>query len=132
MDEKQLRDEVVTLMLAGHETSANALAWTLHLLSIHPDIEQRLYEEIGRAVGDNPATAADLSRIPYLKQVVQESMRILPACFGPLRAAPNSQPNTMDFLSPKNRISGSCLMRFIAIRVYGPSRRVSIPNGFSP
>ena len=46
MNETQLRDEVVTLMLAGHETSANALAWTLHLLGIHPDIEQRLYDEV--------------------------------------------------------------------------------------
>lgn len=78
MDEKQLRDEVVTLMLAGHETSANALAWTLHLLSINPEIEQRLYDEIGKVVGDDAATAADLLNIPYLKQVVQESMRIYP------------------------------------------------------
>ncbi|MGR8947264.1 MAG: cytochrome P450 [Gammaproteobacteria bacterium] len=78
MSETQLRDEVVTLMLAGHETSANALAWTLHLLGIHPEIEQRLYQEIGKVVGDNPATAADLLDMPYLKQVVQESMRVYP------------------------------------------------------
>ncbi len=78
MDETQLRDEVVTLMLAGHETSANALAWTLHLLGEHPEIEQRLYEEIGVAVGDTPASAVDLNNMPYLKQVVQESMRIYP------------------------------------------------------
>lgn len=78
MDETQLRDEVVTLMLAGHETSANALAWTLYLLSIHPEVEDRLFNEIGAAVGDNPATAADLSAMPFLKQVVQESMRIFP------------------------------------------------------
>jgi cytochrome P450 len=78
MDETQLRDEVVTLMLAGHETSANALAWTLHLLGDSPEVEQRLYEEIGAAVGDAPASAADLLNMPYLKQVVQESMRIYP------------------------------------------------------
>ena len=78
MDERQLRDEVVTLMLAGHETSAIAIAWTLHLLATHPDIEARLAEELIAELGDAPARASDLPRVPYLKQVVQESMRMYP------------------------------------------------------
>ena len=78
MDETQMRDEVVTLMLAGHETSANALAWTLYLLASHPDVEAHLTEDLATTLNGAPATAADLTQIPYLKQVVQESMRIYP------------------------------------------------------
>ena len=82
MEETQIRDEVVTLMMAGHETSAVALAWTLYLLSTHPEIEARLAEEPAACLNGAPATAADLPRIPYLKQVVQESMRIFPPVWG--------------------------------------------------
>ena len=78
MDETQMRDEVVTLMLAGHETSANALTWTLYLLDANPAVEARLVEELAAHLNGAPATAADLPRIPYLKQVVQESMRLYP------------------------------------------------------
>ena len=74
--ETQIRDEVVTLMLAGHETSATALTWTLYLLATHPEVEVRLSEDLAAHLNGAPATAADLPRIPYLKQVVQESMRI--------------------------------------------------------
>lgn len=78
MDEKQIRDEVVTLLLAGHETSANALLWTFEQLAQHPDVEARLLEELTRELGGAPATSADLARLPYLKQVVQETMRVRP------------------------------------------------------
>ena len=105
MDEKQLRDEVVTLMLAGHETSANALAWTLHLLSINPDVEQRLYEDIGSVVGDGPASAADLLNIPYLKQVVQESMRLYPPVWAIARRS--EEPGEYNgYYIPKNAYIG--------------------------
>ena len=78
MSEQQIRDEVVTMLLAGHETSSNALAWTFYLLSKHPDVEAQLLEELQRELGGRPAVSADLPRLPYLKQVVQESMRVLP------------------------------------------------------
>ena len=65
MEETQIRDEVVTLMMAGHETSAVALAWTLYLLSTHPEIEARLAAELTAHLSGAPATAADLPRIPY-------------------------------------------------------------------
>lgn len=87
MDEKQVRDEVVTLMLAGHETSAVALAWTVYLLATHPEVEARLVEDLAAHLNGAPATAADLSRIPYLKQVVQESMRLYPPVWAYARRA---------------------------------------------
>jgi len=86
MAERQIRDEVVTLMLAGHETSSTALGWTFLLLAQHPAIEDALVEELTRELGGRPATAADLPRLPYLKQVVQESMRVYPPVWGLSRA----------------------------------------------
>lgn len=91
MDEKQMRDEVVTLMLAGHETSAIALAWTLYLLSTHPDVETRLAESLHAALNGAPAAAGDLPQIPYLKQVVQESMRLYPPVWGYARRAEHAE-----------------------------------------
>ncbi len=91
MDERQMRDEVVTLMLAGHETSANALAWTLYLLGQHPDVETRLTENLATALDGRAATAGDLPRIPYLKQVVQESMRLYPPVWAYARRAEQAE-----------------------------------------
>ena len=78
MSEKQIRDEVVTLLLAGHETSANALLWTFEQIARNPDVEARLLEELRDELQGAPATSADLARLPYLKQVVQETMRLRP------------------------------------------------------
>ncbi|MEQ9059995.1 MAG: cytochrome P450 [Gammaproteobacteria bacterium] len=87
MDEAQMRDEIITLMLAGHETSATALVWTFWQLAQHPDIEQRLVDELGSVLGGRAATSADLAQLPYLKQVVQESMRLYPPVWGIARRA---------------------------------------------
>ena len=82
MDEHQIRDEIITLMLAGHETSATALTWTFYLLARHPEVEQQLLAELGHVLGGRPALSADLPNLPYLKQVVQESMRVYPPVWG--------------------------------------------------
>ena len=85
MDERQIRDEVVTLILAGHETSAMALSWTLYLLATHPEIEERLVEHLAANLHGEPAATEDLARLPYLKQVVQEAMRLYPPVWGFVR-----------------------------------------------
>ncbi len=101
MDKRQMRDEVVTLMLAGHETSANALAWTLYLLGKHPDVETRLTEVLAATLGAAAATAEDLPRLPYLKQVVQESMRLYPPVWAYARRS--ERPEEFDeYLLPAN------------------------------
>ena len=87
MSRAQMRDELITLLLAGHETSATALVWTYHLLGQHPEIEQRLVEELARELGGRSAQSGDLARLPYLKQVVQESMRLYPPVWGLARRA---------------------------------------------
>ncbi len=78
MTDKQLRDEVMTLFLAGHETTANALAWTFWLLSLNVAAEARLGEELERVLGGRSPTLADLPRLPYVERVIKESMRLYP------------------------------------------------------
>lgn len=78
MPMKQLRDEVMTLFLAGHETTAIALSWTFYLLSQNPEVESRLVSELESVLDGKPPTPADLSRLPYLEATVDESLRIYP------------------------------------------------------
>jgi cytochrome P450 len=78
MTDHQLRDEVMTIFLAGHETTANALSWTFYLLSLHPDVDARLREELAQVLGGRPPRLEDLPRLPYVDQVLKEAMRLFP------------------------------------------------------
>ena len=78
MTDVQVRDEAMTIFLAGHETTANALAWTWYLLSQSPDVEVKLHEEIDRVLGGRTPTIADIPALPYVEKVVTESMRLYP------------------------------------------------------
>lgn len=77
-DDRQVRDEAMTLFLAGHETTANALCWTWYLLSQHPEIEHRLHEELARVLQGHAPTVSDYARLPYTESVITESMRLYP------------------------------------------------------
>jgi cytochrome P450 len=77
----EVRDQAMTIMLAGHETTANALAWTFYLLARHPDVRARLEEEIDTAIGKRSATVADLPNMPLALQVLKESMRLYPPAY---------------------------------------------------
>ncbi len=78
MSDEQLRDEAMTMFLAGHETTANALSWSLYLLSLHPAVERRLRTEIEQVCGDRRPSFAALDLLTYTGQVVKESMRLFP------------------------------------------------------
>ncbi|OZM71923.1 cytochrome P450 [Amycolatopsis antarctica] len=75
---KRLRDELVTLLLAGHETTASTLSWALYLVGRHPEVAARLREEAATVLGDRPPEFADLRRLSYTGMVVQEVMRMYP------------------------------------------------------
>jgi cytochrome P450 len=81
MTDRQVRDEVMTLFMAGHETTAVALSWTWYLLAQHPEVEARLIEELRAVLGGRAPTAADLPRLPYTEMVVTESMRLYPPAY---------------------------------------------------
>jgi cytochrome P450 len=78
MTDQQVRDETLTLLMAGHETTANALTWTWYVLAQHPPIYARLREEVDRVLRGRTPTAADLQSLPYSLQVLKESMRLYP------------------------------------------------------
>ena len=78
MSDAQLRDEVMTIFLAGHETTAIALGWTWYLLSQHAAVRHRLHAEMDAALAGRPPMVADLPRLGYAEQVVREAMRLYP------------------------------------------------------
>ncbi len=78
MTNGQAKDEAMTLFIAGHETTSNALSWIFYLLSQNPDIEAKLHEELDRVLAGHAPTAADLKQLPYTEMVIKESMRIYP------------------------------------------------------
>ena len=79
MSDRQLRDEILTMFAAGHETTAITLTWTLYLLSQHPEILRKVQEEVDAALGGRTPTLADLPNMPYTLQVFEESMRLYPS-----------------------------------------------------
>ncbi|MFO1351550.1 MAG: cytochrome P450 [Gammaproteobacteria bacterium] len=103
MSDQQLRDELVTLFLAGHDTTARALSWAFYFLSQHPEVAQQIHDEATQVLVDGTVTAADqVGRLHYTEQAVNEALRLLPPVymvsrtpkeddhFGPYRIAKES------------------------------------------
>ncbi len=78
MSDKQLRDEIITLFIAGHETTAVTLTWAWHLLAAHSAAAERLRAELAAVLGGRAPTVADLSNLPYTRMVIEETMRLYP------------------------------------------------------
>ena len=125
MSDRQLRDEVMGVFLAGHETTVNALTWTLYLLSQHPDEEARLHAEVARVPGDRPPTPEDARQLPLTTMVIQESMRLFPPAwlFG---RSPAEDEEIDGFSIP----AGSLV--FLSPYVTHPHRAVAGPRAVLP
>ncbi len=78
LDARQIRDEILTFLLAGHETTAAALAWACHLLSRHPEIQERLHEEVESVLGGRTPEMADFPHLRFTKAVFDETIRLYP------------------------------------------------------
>ena len=87
MTNKQLRDEALTMLLAGHETTANALTWAFYLLSQHPEIARKVQEEVAEVLGEKEPTFAKVGALTYTTQVFKESMRLFPPIWAVTRKA---------------------------------------------
>jgi len=87
MDDRQLHDEVLTLFIAGHETTAHLMTWVWGLLAQHPDVEAALHAEVDQALAGRAATAADLPRLPLTEQIVRETLRLYPIAWINFREA---------------------------------------------
>ena len=126
MSDKQLRDEMMTLFLAGHETTANALTWTWYLLSQNQSVEAKLHEELRKVLQGRPPVAADLPQLPYLEMVIRESMRLYPPAPGFARE-PLEDVNIGGYLVPK----GS-LIAVNTFALHRDSRFFPDPERFDP
>jgi cytochrome P450 len=78
MTAKEVRDEVVTIFMAGHETTAQALTWTWYLLSLHPSVEAKLHEELTTVLNGRTPQYEDITNLRYTRMVIEESMRLYP------------------------------------------------------
>lgn len=87
MNDKQLRDEIMTLLLAGHETVASTLAWTWYLLAQHPEAEECLYAELDQILAGRRPTVEDLPRLNYTRMILEEVMRLYPPVWQLMRRA---------------------------------------------
>lgn len=85
MTDQQLRDEVITLLLAGHETTALNLSWAWYLLAGNPEVEQRLHQELEQVLGARSPEPGDLTKLPYTERVVRETLRLYPPAWRILR-----------------------------------------------
>jgi cytochrome P450 len=79
MDDRQVRDEVLSMLIAGHETTATTLTWVWAMLDRHPQVAEQLGAELDHVLGDRPPTVEDLPRLIYTRQVIDETIRLYPS-----------------------------------------------------
>jgi cytochrome P450 len=91
MTDKQLRDETITLFLAGHETTASTLSWTWWLLAQNPAVEAKLHAELDSILGDRAPSFEDLPKLAHTGHIITESLRLYPAAWGMARLAIEDQ-----------------------------------------
>ena len=127
MSDEHLRDELMTLFLAGHETTANALTWTWYLLAQHPEIERKLHAEIDEVLGDRPRpTVADYPRLVYTEMVVAEVLRLYPPAWIVGRLA------TKDFRAREYVVPAGALVLMSQYVVQRDPRFFPDPERFDP
>lgn len=126
MSDQQLRDEMMTLFMAGHETTASALTWTWYLLSQHPEVETKLLEELHQVLGGRAPCLADLPKLPYTEMVIREVIRLYPPAPGVARE-PIENVTIGGYAVPKSSL--------ITINIYAiqhDGRFFSDPERFDP
>jgi len=126
MGDAEVRDELMTLLLAGHETTATALAWTTHRILTEPGVYDALREENARVVGSRPVSPDDVPRLEYLDAVVKETLRLNPVI-----------PDVMRLVKRPLRIGGVDLPEGVAVapNIYAAHRRADVwpdPLRFRP
>jgi len=103
MSHQQIMDELITLFAAGHETTSNALSWTFYLLSNHPEIQQKLHEELDQVLKSDTPAFEDLENLTYTEMVIKESMRIFPPAWSLSARQANEDTLIGDYLIPKDK-----------------------------
>jgi len=107
MSDKQLHDEAITMFIAGHETTANALTWAWYLLALHPHVEGRLHEELEQVLQSRPPTGADLPQLGYTRMILDETMRLYPPAWITNRSVVE-EDEICGYRIPKNSMVAIC------------------------
>jgi cytochrome P450 len=136
MNDQQIRDNVVTMLIAGHETTANALTWTYYLISQHPQIEKKMLEEIDSIVSKNNGknenerirapSIKDLSKLKYVEKVLRESLRMYPLVWSIGRSVED------DYLIDKYTIPKGSSIVMSQYVMHHDSRFYDNPDEFNP
>lgn len=127
LDDKQIRDEIITVLLAGHETTANALVWTWYLLSRHPSIHRRMFTEIHDVCGARRPGLDALARLTYTEMVLLESMRLFPPVWILARMALGD-----DVLESGLRIPAGTIVIIFPYVSHRDARYFANPDTFDP
>ena len=131
MSDEQLRDEAMTLILAGHETTANAMAWTLYLLSQNSGEYRRLFEEVDKVLDGRPATRADIDNLPFTRNCFLEGMRLYPPVW--LMDRENTEEVTFGgYTFPKGTLFFLCPLVTHRDRRYFDAPMLYKPDRWSP
>jgi cytochrome P450 len=126
LDDRQLRDEVMTLLLAGHETTAMALSWTFYLLSLHPGARRTLEQEVDATITGEGPRLDDLPRLRYTRMVLDESLRLYPPAWVITRSA-----DAADELGGYEVPAGSAVLVSAYVTQHSPALWDD-PEGFDP
>ncbi|MFI5980181.1 cytochrome P450 [Streptomyces sp. NPDC051555] len=126
MDDLQVRDEAITLLMAGHETTASALAWAYHLLGSDPGARERMHAEIDEVLGDRLPTVEDLPRLAWTDAVLSEAMRLYPPILGVARRA------LTDFEVCGRRVPKDAFVAIVPWVVHRDPRWWPQPERFAP
>ena len=126
MTDLQIRDEAMTIFLAGHETTANAMAWTWHLLGSAPEVEARLHAEIAQVLQSRTPTVEDVPKLEWTRAIVAESMRLFPPAWTMGRRA--IEPHTIG----GHQISKGDLVIMSQYVVHHDPRWWPDPDAFKP
>jgi cytochrome P450 len=126
MSRQQIGDELMTFMLAGHETTSNALSWMWRQLSLNPWARERLFEEVDEAIGDRTPTMDDVDRLPWTRACIEEAMRITPPVWMVGRRAVEDD-EIGGYLVP----AGSSVMVLITM-IHRDPKLWPNPEGFDP
>jgi cytochrome P450 len=126
MTAKEVRDEVVTIFMAGHETTAQALTWTWYLLSLHPSVEAKLHEELTTVLNGRTPQYEDITNLRYTRMVIEESMRLYPPAHTMAR-----EPIAPDYLLG-HRIPAGAIVLIVPWLLHRKASLWNQPHRFNP
>ena len=131
MDEKQLRDEVMTLLIASHETTALLLTWFFYCVARHPEVEAQLHNEVDRTLNGRLPTIEDLPKLVYTRQVIDETMRLYPPAYALSRYG-NGADVIGGYAIPPNSMVTLCPFITHRLPEFWPNPQKFDPERFAP